>query len=306
VFESATARDDAVADDLLDPARARVVPIGVDHRLLEGATPVAPAAAAHLADRPFLVSLGTRFTHKQSPFALELLAALRERHGFDGALVLAGADVLHGSATGAVAAVLAARPGLGEHVVTLGAVSEGEKAWLYEHAAAVVAASTYEGFGLVPFEAAAAGTPPLYAPVSAHAELLGAAHAALVPWDAEASAERAAAVLADPGPLLEAVLAAAAPLTWDRAARGLTDAYDDAVRLRSPAHARLTGTLARVEHDYWALRDSLGEHAWALVGPGDGLLDRQAQHDLAVLARRSPAGLERLLRLARRVPGRRA
>ncbi|MEA2306234.1 MAG: hypothetical protein QOH43_3514, partial [Solirubrobacteraceae bacterium] len=37
VFESATARDDAVADDLLDPARARVVPIGVDHRLLEGA-----------------------------------------------------------------------------------------------------------------------------------------------------------------------------------------------------------------------------------------------------------------------------
>jgi glycosyltransferase involved in cell wall biosynthesis len=305
VFFSATARDDALAEDLVEADRTRVVPIGVDHRLVGCAEPVAPPAAAHLAGRPFLVCLGTRFLHKQSPFALELLAALRAEHGFEGALVLAGADVLHGSATGAEAAVLAARPGLAEHVVSLTAVSEGEKAWLYAHAAAVVAPSTYEGFGLVPFEAAAAGTPCLYAPVSAHAELLGAEHAALVPWDAAASAQRAAAVLADPGPVLRAVAATGAELTWDRAARGLVAAYDDAVRLPSPAQARLTGTLARVEHDYWSLRDSLGEHAWALVGPQDGLLDREAQHDLAVLARRSPAGLDRLLRVARRLPGRR-
>ena len=38
-------------------------------------------------------------------------------------------------------------------------MTDSELSWLYRHAALVLFPTLYEGFGLVPFEAAAAGTP---------------------------------------------------------------------------------------------------------------------------------------------------
>ena len=64
---------------------------------------------------------------------------------------------------------LAGRPHLAERVVDLPAVSEVEKRWLYGRTAAVLYPSLYEGFGLVPFEAADYGVPCLWAPVTAMA-----------------------------------------------------------------------------------------------------------------------------------------
>ena len=110
-------------------------------------------------DRPFLLVLGARFRHKNVRFALELLGALRDEHGWDGELVLAGGDVLNGSGSADDAAWLLRAPEHAGAVHELGAVSQAEKAWLLANAAAVVYPSTYEGFGLVPFEAAQVGTP---------------------------------------------------------------------------------------------------------------------------------------------------
>ena len=56
-----------------------------------------------------------------------------------------------------------------------------------------------EGFGLVPFEAAAHGAPCLWAPGSSLSELLPDGDAGIVPWDAERSAERALALIRDDG-----------------------------------------------------------------------------------------------------------
>ena len=57
-------------------------------------------------------------------------------------------------------------------MLDLGAVSEAEKAWLFERSALVLYPSVIEGFGLVPFEAAAHGSPCMWAPVGSLGELL--------------------------------------------------------------------------------------------------------------------------------------
>jgi glycosyltransferase involved in cell wall biosynthesis len=276
LFFSEAAAADALADDLVAPDRARVVPLGArnEHLVL----PAATAAPAGLPDtgRPFLLVLGSRFRHKNVRFALELLAVLRADHGWDGDLVIAGAEVLHGSGSGDDAAWLLGHAGHTAHVHVVGAVTEAEKAWLLGAAAAVVYPSTYEGFGLIPFEAAAAGTPCLAAPVSALRDSLPAELALLVPWDARASAARAITVLNDGearAALVAGLQAAAAPLTWKATAALLVEAYHAAVRLPAPPTARLVEDLARAERDYWSARDGIQDGAWALVRPDAPLLD---------------------------------
>ena len=170
-------------------------------------------------------------------------------------------------------------------------MSEAEKAWLYARATAVLYPTVYEGFGLVPFEAAAAGTPCFWAPQSSLPEVLADAPAVIVPWDAEATADRVLPHLEDGSGLVDAVKAAAAALTWDRAAAELLDAYDEAVRLP----ARESAVLARAEmvtqSAYWGLRHDIGDTGMALVGPGEPLLPADAQRTLAgLLSRKATRG----------------
>jgi glycosyltransferase involved in cell wall biosynthesis len=308
LFFSHAAAHDAAAEDLVTPERARVVPIGATPELLGGDGGVEPSGLAG-RDRPFLLVLGARFRHKNVRFALELLGALRDEHGWDGELVLAGGDVLNGSGSADDAVWLLRAPEHADAVVELGAVSQAEKTWLLANAAAVVYPSTYEGFGLVPFEAAQVGTPALVAPASALRETVPEALALLTPWDARASASRVAPVLADGDPrteLVQGLRAAAAALTWERTGGLLVAAYHDAVRLPAPPAARLAADLARAERDYWTVRDGVPDETWPLVRPDDPLVDIPLARDLVALLR-SSGGRRRLLRalrIARRLPGR--
>jgi hypothetical protein len=246
-----------------------------------------------LRERPFLLCLGTDFRHKNRPFALRLFAQLRQRHGWEGRLVFAGPRVAHGSSAGAEAGWLALNPDVAADLVELPAVSDGEKAWLYEHAAAVVYPTTYEGFGLVPFEAAEAGIPCLWAPQASLAEVLPKDAAAILPWDAAASADRCIALLGDEELRrrhVEQIRAAGRELTWDSTAAKLLDAYEHAVR--SPVRAPVRLATSRVEAErsewegrYWHLRNQVGPTGMALVGP-DAWLPQDAQRGLAGLVRR--------------------
>jgi glycosyltransferase involved in cell wall biosynthesis len=298
LFFSQTAADDALADDLVAPDRARVVALGARNEHLALAPAAAPPAGLAIdGDRPFLLVLGSRFRHKNVRFALELLGALRAEQGWDGDLVIAGAEVLHGSGSGDDAAWLLGHPEHARHVHAIGAVTEPEKAWLLHAAAAVVYPSTYEGFGLIPFEAAAAGTPCLAAPVSALRDTLPAQLSLLVPWDASASAARAIGVLS-PGAardeLVSGLREAAAPLTWSATGAALVEAYRAAVRLPAPATARLADDLARAEHDYWSARDGIQDGAWRLVRPDAPLLDEGLALRLGGILG-EPGGRDRLL-----------
>jgi glycosyltransferase involved in cell wall biosynthesis len=272
VFCSPHARDDSRAEDLVDDERAVLVPLGIDHRVVvPDSEPVAPAG---VDGRPFLLCLGTDFLHKNHPFAFALFERLREIHGFDGRLVLAGPQAARGTSAEEEAAWRAAHPELAAEVVALGECPEPEKVWLYRNAALVLYPTTFEGFGFIPFEAAEAGAPSLWADQSSMGDLLPSEHAGIVPWDADASAANAARLISDPqarAALVSAVRAAGAELTWDRTVDRLLRVYRDA----ATAPRRVSAEP----------RESLSDLAMSLVGPRGWLSPDDQQALLAVSTR---------------------
>jgi glycosyltransferase involved in cell wall biosynthesis len=234
VFFSEHARRDALAEDLLPAGRTHVVGIGAE--AIE-----APRSPGHppgglMAEDPFLLCLGADYAHKNRPFAIRLLGALREL-GWPGRLVLAGAHVPYGSSHERERELLAEHPELAGFVLDLGPIDESAKTWLYGHARALLYPTLYEGFGLLPVEAARACLPCLFAAQASLPEVAGDA-AMLVPWDALASA---VAVL----PLLSEGQARAGHLQklrtipvpgWSEVARQLIAVYDHALAA-SPSEA---------------------------------------------------------------------
>ncbi len=296
VFFSNHAAQDALREDLIEPDRVSVVYIGVDHVPAPPAGgPSAPEGAQALGQEPFLLCLGTDFRHKNRVFALRLLQALREEQNWRGGLVLAGPHVAEGSSAGEEAIYLAARPELARSVLTLPAVDERQKAWLFERCAAVLYPTTYEGFGLLPFEAADHDRACLFASQTALAEILPSELATLVPWDPSASAERVSELLARPEAVrahVNAIRRAGERLTWQATAESIVDVYRAAAASPAREAAQLAGELAEVEADrdeaerkYGELWQSLTPDARALLAPGSPL-DPAAQHSLAATVRR--------------------
>jgi glycosyltransferase involved in cell wall biosynthesis len=193
VFFSEHARNDALAEDLLPASRTHVVGIAPE-ALGPASTPDRPPEGLS-ADVPFLLCLGADYAHKNRPFAIELLGALRDL-GWQGRLVLAGTHVPHGSSRESERELLSRNPDLAGSVHDLAQVDEPCRRWLYTHASALIYPTTYEGFGLLPFEAAQSGLPCLFAAQASLAELAGDA-ATLIPWDARASATAVLPLLTD-------------------------------------------------------------------------------------------------------------
>jgi hypothetical protein len=223
VFFSEHARRDALAEDLLPAERTHVVGIGAEQ--LESTTGV--AAPPQLgSEQPFLLCIGADYAHKNRPFAIRLHAALRDL-GWDGRLVFAGPHVPYGSSLEREQALLASDRSVAESVVDLGPVDEPTKLWLYRNACAYAYPTLYEGFGLLPLEAARWRKPCLFAPHASLAELAGAA-ATLQPWDASASALACLPLLRDGSEReehLARLLALSAP-TWDEVVQQLTVVYE--------------------------------------------------------------------------------
>jgi GT2 family glycosyltransferase/glycosyltransferase involved in cell wall biosynthesis len=319
VFFSHHAAKDALTEDLVDPGRVRVVYIGVDHAELNPSAGQPPPGAQAFADRPFLLCLGTDFRHKNRVFALRLVEALRNEQGWDGGLVLAGPRVQSGSSAGEEAAYMGARPDLAKAVLTLPAVDESEKAWLLTHCTAVLYPTTYEGFGLMPFEAADHDRPCLFASQTALAEILPSELATLVPWDPGASAARVSALLARPDLMKEhvhTIIRAGGRFTWQGTAESLLNVYWAAAAAPAREAARLVEEIAVVEAEraeaerkYNELWQSLTPEARAIVAPG-GPLTPEAHRTLAAvierpLARRLVLGTAKLAHRITR-PGRSA
>lgn len=292
LFLSEHARRDALAEELLPQTRAGVAGIGVTPPRSDA---VRRRPARLPDDRALLVMLGADYAHKNRPFAIRLFDELRRAHGFDGMLVLAGAHVPHGSSADEEARLLRDDRGLSASVVDLGPVDEPEKAWLASHAAAYLFASSYEGFGLVPLEAAAAGTPCLYSASSSLRELIDPDAATIVPWDVARSAARGVALLR-PGPArerhLELLRGALERFRWDVVVADVVAAYRTALAsaYRGGA-ARAFAELQREEYIV-ALDASLRglqervSHGLPLIDADGGLLDRDQRQGLMRLAAR--------------------
>jgi glycosyltransferase involved in cell wall biosynthesis len=273
LFFSAHAREDAFSEDLIDEAHAEVVHLGVDHPQATAEPEAPPADAESLNARRFLLCLGTDFLHKNRVFALRLLRALGEQ-GADATLVFAGPAVAHGSSRPQENAYISTHPEIDGRVKDLGAVSEAEKQWLYTHSALVVYPTVLEGFGLVPFEAAAHRVPCLWAPGTSLSELLPDDAAGIVPWDEHQSAQNARTLIDNQNARernLRAIDQAAQSLTWDATAQRLLEVYRDTADAPPRPDTATGGGMA------------LTEDAARLVGPG-GELPVDVQRPLLALA----------------------
>ena len=115
---------------------------------------------------------------------------------------------------------------------TLGFVSEDDLVSLYRCARAVIAPSSYEGFGLPVLEAMQLGTPVISARASSLPEVGGDA-AAYVDQDDDAALARLIRRVLDEDRLhaemRAAGLAQSARFSWDETARQTLAAFDDAI-----------------------------------------------------------------------------
>jgi glycosyltransferase involved in cell wall biosynthesis len=281
VFFSAHARDDALSEDLVDPSRASVVAIGVDHAISHvHERPVPPAGARGLPETPeAMLCIGNDFRHKNRVFALRMLEELQRRHDWKGYLLFAGPSVRHGSSSSEEAELLALHPRLADFVIDFGAVTDAEKAWLLGRAGLVIYPTTYEGFGLVPFEAAHHGVPCMWAAVTSLSEVLPDSAAEITAWDAAQSADRAFELLRDEKARernVTAIRSAGAKFTWESTASRLMELYGiacDAPAL--PVNAR--------PGSHGLSYGALSEDAMRLVGPG-GALPTDVERPLLALA----------------------
>jgi glycosyltransferase involved in cell wall biosynthesis len=230
-FFSEHARREAIRDGLVDPAKTSVVPPGTNHFDGNSGPEIRPAELGDLVaseEKPFILVLCNSYFHKNRVFALRVAEELRREHAWEGTLVFAGGRPPDGSSAIDEGAFLADHPELRARFVDLDRVSDEEQRWLYRHAALVLYPTLYEGFGLIPFEAAAVGTPCVYSSRSSVAEYLPAEGALLDLADAVTTAMRLLAVLerADVGEaIVSAIRLAGRALTWDRAAASYAGVY---------------------------------------------------------------------------------
>jgi alpha-1,3-rhamnosyl/mannosyltransferase len=142
----------------IDRGRLRVVGNGVDERFTAG--PREAARAAFGLDGPFVLHVGSLEPRK----GLDVLIAAAAQS--DWRLVLAGAPGFGAERIAATAA--------GAGATLLGPVGDDALVDLYRAAEVVAAPALYEGFGIVPLEAMACGTPVVAAaPAGALEEVVG-------------------------------------------------------------------------------------------------------------------------------------
>lgn len=171
--------------------------------------------------RPYVLRSGGYTTRKNVPLLLTAWPEIRRRTG--AMLALAGPP------QPARAAQLTAAPSL-EGVVPLDYVPAAAVPALVRGAAVLVSSSTYEGFGLPPLEAMAAGVPVVAVRCEAVEEVSGGA-ALIVENDAAELADAVSRVLADAelrARLIESGLKRAKEFSWRRSADAVRSVYGDA------------------------------------------------------------------------------
>jgi len=202
--------------------RTAVAPLGVDESWF--------CARAHAPQRPlgepYLVYVGNWKRHKNIPALLRAFKQAMSR--------IAHKLVLIGRSEGlnADAAIDRELSALGDRAVTTGEISASELRRWVAHADALVTTSLYEGFGLPPLEAMAAGCPCLVSEAGALPEVCGDAALYCDPRDENGVALRIVEIATDAAlrsRLVESGRARASEFTWERCASVTLAELDRAV-----------------------------------------------------------------------------
>jgi hypothetical protein len=134
-------------------------------------------------------------------------------------LVLAGPNPPFGSSIAEEEEFLSSRPALQDRVTFLPALSDAEREWLYAESAVILYPTVSEGFGLVPFEAARAGTPTLSTRMGSLDEVLPAGIPTIDSFDVNTTATLVQRILSEPdlsSTIVRDLCERGDHYTWDR------------------------------------------------------------------------------------------
>ncbi len=219
-----------VADEVrrafdIDPERVVTIPNGAPELVPERPGTDGAAGRALAETDRYVLALGTVEPRKDLP---TLVRAFDRVAATDAALrlVIAGGD----GWGRAVADLDDARRAAAHsnRIVRLGRVSDDHRAALFRGAAAFAYPSRYEGFGLPPLEAMAAGVPVVATHGGSLPEVIGDAGLLVPVGDADAMADALVEALDDDARRARLVAAGRANLTrfdWTRTVAQLTDLY---------------------------------------------------------------------------------
>jgi glycosyltransferase involved in cell wall biosynthesis len=143
---------------------------------------------------PFILYAGNIKPHKNVDRLIEAYSILRRRGVLGVKLLIIGDEISKYPNLRR----LVHRFQLHQHVRFLGFVPEATLSALYRLASVFVFPSLYEGFGLPPLEAMAAGAPVITSNVSSLPEVVGDAALLIDPMDAGAIADAMSRVLGEP------------------------------------------------------------------------------------------------------------
>jgi alpha-1,3-rhamnosyl/mannosyltransferase len=212
----------------LDRARLDVVPLGVTGSFAGVSAEDVDSTCTRFGVEPgtFVVCVGAVSTRKNVIALVRAVAQLPAKIP----LVLVGPD---GHGVASVEAEIARLDGQGR-VVRTGYLPDDQTAALVQNAAVLVHPALAEGFGFVPLEAMAVGTPVIAARMSSIPEVVGDA-AVLVsePTEPTAWADALASVIGSADRQNELVAAGesrAASFSWEQTARTMLEIYTDAAR----------------------------------------------------------------------------
>jgi glycosyltransferase involved in cell wall biosynthesis len=180
----------------------------------------------YLLNAPFILYTGNIKPHKNIDRLIEAYALLRTRGFEDVKLLIIGEEVSKYPNLRR----LVHRFHLHPHVRFFGYVPDATLAALYRLAAVFVFPSLYEGFGLPPLEAMAAGAPVITSNVSSLPEVVGDAAIRIDPTDAGAIADAMARVLGDRAlreDLVRRGEARVRAFSWERSVARIAAIYDE-------------------------------------------------------------------------------
>jgi glycosyltransferase involved in cell wall biosynthesis len=247
----------------LDPDRVQPIPLGLDH-IVQASAPEHPDAdladiVERLGSKRFVAVLGNDFQHKNRDFAIAVWQRVLA-NGESCDLVLAGLHVKSSSSKASEERLLSKHVDLRGTVHTAGHLSSASRAWLLANASAVLYPSSAEGFGFVPYEAAALGTPTTFADFGPLKEI---AHLDGLPrgWVLDEFADDLTNLLADPQAAEHRVAGlhrAIAALTWEGFASALIDFFQHVIGMPTV----FTSTVSSTASSEAALAAILSSRTW--------------------------------------------
>jgi alpha-1,3-rhamnosyl/mannosyltransferase len=232
---SQASKDDILHYLKVPPDKVEVIYNALDTTLAGVPTheDVARVRERFLLTSPFVLYTGNIKPHKNVDRLIEAFSILRRSGVEDVKLLIIGDEISKYPNLRR----LVHRFQIHQHVRFLGFVPDATLAVLYRLAAVFVFPSLYEGFGLPPLEAMAAGAPVITSNVSSLPEVVGDAAILIDPMDSGAIANAMGRVLGDPAlrdDLIRRGRQRVKAFSWERSVARVRQVYGELARM--PPH----------------------------------------------------------------------